>query len=283
VISVIVPAHDEARVIERSLRALCGGAGPGELEVLVVCNGSSDDTAERARTVPGPIQVIESPVASKTDALNRGDAAARGFPRLYVDADIVLPFRDLQEVTRVLETGEALAAAPRAEIDLGGASAAVRSFYRVWTSLPYFDASMIGAGVYGLSEAGRRRFDRFPEIIADDEFVRRQFAPSERRRVDACSFTIVAPSRLSGVVAIKTRSRLGRLQLERNHPELPGGGGVAGPGTLATVLSRPALWPHVPAYLWVVLVSRRRARRRFAASEFGIWDRDDSSRSGEAS
>jgi glycosyltransferase involved in cell wall biosynthesis len=279
VISVIVPAHDEGRVIQRCLQGLCHGAEPEELEVIVVCNGCSDDTAERARDVGGPIHVIESPVASKSDALNRGDAAARGFPRFYVDADVVVPWASVREVARVLRSGDALAAAPRAEIDLDGASPFVRAFYAVWTRLPYFDGSMIGAGVFALSETGRARFGRFPDIIADDEFVRRHFEPEERRRVDSCAFTIVAPKRLEGVLAIKTRSRLGRLELAARHPELASGGGRGLCAALVRLLALPSLWPRLAVYAYVALVTRTRARRRFLRREFSVWDRDETSRS----
>lgn len=267
-------------MIGRCLNELCDGAAEGELEVVVVCNGCSDDTAAQARAVRGPIRVIESPVASKTDALNRGDAEATGFPRFYVDADVILPLASVRVVADVLRSGQAQAAAPRAEIDLRGSSWAVRSFYRIWTRLPYFDDSMIGSGVYAVSEAGRLRFDRFPEIIADDEFVRLQFFPWERRRLDAVHFTIVAPSHLGALVGIKTRSRLGRLQLGKSHPELTARISRSRRSTLSTLLSRPALWPHLPMYAWVVLISRIRAKRRFAAREFSTWDRDDSSRLG---
>src|SRR5262245_58336894 len=47
--SVVIPAHNEARVIERGLSSLLEGARPGELEIVVVCNGCTDDTAARAR------------------------------------------------------------------------------------------------------------------------------------------------------------------------------------------------------------------------------------------
>jgi glycosyltransferase involved in cell wall biosynthesis len=278
-ISVVVPAHDEGRTIGRCLRSLCEGADPGELEVVVVCNGCRDDTVDRARSVAGPIRVIESPVASKSDALNRGDALAAGFPRFYVDADVVLSISALRGVAEALESASVLVAAPRAEIDLRSSSSPVRSFYRVWTGLPYFDDTMIGAGVYALSEAGRARFERFPNIIADDEFVRRTFAPGERQRVDACSFTIVAPTRLRGVLAIKTRSRLGRLELARRFPDLGPRGGPAMGGTLQALLGRPSLWPHLPVYLFAILMTRIAAWRRFRAGDFTRWNRDDSSRS----
>jgi hypothetical protein len=39
---------------------------------------------------------------------------------------------------------------------------------------------MIGVGSYGLSASGRSRFAEFPDVIADDGFVRLQFRAGER-------------------------------------------------------------------------------------------------------
>ena len=74
------------------------------------------------------------------------------------------------------------------EFDLTDRPWAVRAFYEVWSKLPYCRSGMIGSGVYALSEEGRRRFGRFPDITADDAFVRLHFKPAERRTVESCRF-----------------------------------------------------------------------------------------------
>src|SRR5829696_5509012 len=112
-ISIVIPAHNEANVIGRCLASLLDGAAEGELDVVVVCNGCTDATADVARRAGPAVRVIETDVPSKSNALNLGDRAARGFPRFYVDADVVVPLASVREVGRVLESGAALAAAPR--------------------------------------------------------------------------------------------------------------------------------------------------------------------------
>ncbi len=72
-ISVIIPAHDEGSVIARTLEAMTNGAAPGELDVIVVCNGCTDDTAAVARRFGPPVRVIETDIAGKSHALNLGD------------------------------------------------------------------------------------------------------------------------------------------------------------------------------------------------------------------
>ena len=83
----MIPAHNEAAVIARRLTPLAPLAAAGKLEVIVACNGCTDDTAAIARGFEG-VTVLEMAQPSKTAALNAGDAAATHWPRFYLDADV---------------------------------------------------------------------------------------------------------------------------------------------------------------------------------------------------
>jgi hypothetical protein len=207
--SVVIPAHDEAPVIERCLDALLMGVAPGELDVVVVCNGCGDDTARRARTVNDAVRVIELGVASKPAALRTGDAAARGFPRLYVDADVVVPGAAARLVLERLRAG-ALAARPPIRYDSSEASAPVRSYYRARSRVPAVLGSLWGAGVYGLSQAGRSRFDSFPDVVADDLWVDRLFDPAEVEVVDCPPVVVSVPRRSRELVRVLRRAYRGK-------------------------------------------------------------------------
>ena len=159
--SVVIPAHDEAAVIGRCLDALFTGFLEGELDVVVVCNGCSDETAALARSSRHPVRVAKLRSASKPAALRWGDAAAREFPRLYLDADVVLPGSAARVVLERLRSG-ALAARPPIRYEASGASAPVRSYYRARSQVPAVLGSLWGAGVYGLSATGRSRFGALP-------------------------------------------------------------------------------------------------------------------------
>src|SRR5690606_16894893 len=161
--SVVIAAHNEAAVIEQTLRTLMAGS-PVPLDITVVANGCTDDTARVARSVPG-VRVIELPTASKAAALNAGDAAAVGFPRLYLDADVRLSGADLGALLAALETHPA--AVPGRELVLTGRPLLVRAYYAISARLPAFRGALYGRGVIALSEAGRARFDRFPDLFAD--------------------------------------------------------------------------------------------------------------------
>lgn len=278
-ISVIIPAHDEAAVIGRSLRAILNGVRHDELEIIVVCNGCSDNTAAVARSIAGPITVLETPVASKTHALNLAERVARGFPRFYVDADICLDGNDLFRLAKRLQQGDILAVAPRFRMNLAGCSWGVRSFYAVNDRLPSSSEGIGGSGVYGMSEAGRSRFGLFPDVIADDAFVRIQFSPQERQSLAGCFSTVFAPRRLAGLIRIKTRSHLGSLELRRQFPQLWHNRGATNRRALQKMACSVWMWPALAAYAYVKVMARWRAQRRLKANTRSGWERDDTSRS----
>lgn len=278
--SVIIPAHNEEGVIGRCLKSLMQGLAT-EAEVLVVCNGCKDRTAEIAKSLKDTrIQVIETDRASKSHALNLGDEHASLFPRFYLDADIVTTGTDLAKVAQKLKTIDppCLVAAPQVRFDLNDRSWAVRAFYDVWTQLPYLREAMVGSGLYGLSQAGRARFDRFPSITADDAYVRLNFRDDERSVVKGASFTVTPPDSLAGIIAIKTRSHFGNLELAQTHPDLLANEEGGASGGLMRVATKPWMLAKLAVYIYVKAVSRRRAKGRLRRKEFNTWERDESSR-----
>lgn len=90
-ISILVPAYNEAAVLERALASLMRLDYP-DYEVLVIDDGSSDDTlavAARWEGQHGPahIRVITKPNGGKATALNAGIAHSRHPLILCMDAD----------------------------------------------------------------------------------------------------------------------------------------------------------------------------------------------------
>jgi glycosyltransferase involved in cell wall biosynthesis len=277
-LSVIIPAHNEEGQIGETLTNLQLNYHP-VLELIVCCNGCSDRTASVARSVAPCAIVLESSVASKTNALNLSDEHATRFPRVYLDADIRLsPAALPMLVSRMSETG-ALIASPRAVMDFESSSLLVRAYYAVWLALPYVREGLIGTGVYVLSREGRSRFGEFPQLIADDGYVRAHFKPFERLLVEECYALVRAPRDLRNLVKIKTRSRLGVYELQLKYPHLAASGGAAS-GGFRFVAMRPSLWAPALVYLGVNFYTRWRARRMAREKGFNIWERDDSRRGG---
>jgi cellulose synthase/poly-beta-1,6-N-acetylglucosamine synthase-like glycosyltransferase len=86
-VSLIVPAHDEEQVIVRKVANARALDYPGgRLEVVVASDGSSDRTAELARSA-GADLVLELPRGGKVAALNRAVREARADILAFSDAN----------------------------------------------------------------------------------------------------------------------------------------------------------------------------------------------------
>lgn len=270
---VVIPAHNEASVIRRTLAALQPDATVHGVEVLVVCNGCQDETASLARL--GGARVLEIPQAGKVAALNAGDAATDAYPRIYLDADIELSPGAVPALLRALEGTRPLVAAPRHETDLTGASRVVRSFYRAFENLPYLSFDLVGAGCYALNQAGRRRFEGFPDITADDLFVQGLFSDGERVVLDTATFRVRAPRTLTGLLAVRTRTYAGNAEAQASgmSGHMASTGGSALRSLLLQVRTGKIRAGDALVYGLVNLEARRRSARKD-----GGWLRDDSSR-----
>jgi len=276
-ISIVVPAHNESSVIARALDAWVGNPVSDRMDVVVVCNGCTDDTAEIARRFGPTTRVIESEIASKTHALNLGDQISRGFPRIYADADIVITVDAIRALTRRLERGDVLAVAPTPDINLTGCSWLVRKYYDIRSRLPSSREGIGGSGVYALSEEGRKRFTRFPDLIADDMYVRLQFKPEERETLPSAKSMVFAPRTISQLIAVRTRANTGIFELAHYFPELRVNKAETNHRTLIALFKEPRLWSGLLIYCWVNILARCRAsiRCRTGAS---VWERDNTSR-----
>jgi glycosyltransferase involved in cell wall biosynthesis len=282
--SVLIPAHNEAAVIRRCLDHLFEGIGVGELDVAVVCNGCEDDSAAVARASAHPVEVIELDVASKPAALRAGDRLLHTFPRLYLDADVVLPGRTARQVLDQLARDGALAARPSIRYDTTHSSSIVRRYFRARSRMPTVMGSIWGAGVYGLSAAGRARFGDHPDVVAEDLFVDQCFGADELDIVGDEPVVVVAPARFRDLMKVRRRAYRGVVQNRDVTKGLEWQRRRVTPSTSTTPSTlRDVLWlcrslPGVldAATYTVVAVS---ARLYNALGAPARWERDESSRS----
>jgi glycosyltransferase involved in cell wall biosynthesis len=87
-VSVIVPARDAAPTLERTLEALAAQQLAEPFEVIVVDDGSRDDTAAIARRHEPFVRLVQSPESQGPGAArNRGVAASRAPVLAFTDSD----------------------------------------------------------------------------------------------------------------------------------------------------------------------------------------------------
>ncbi|UUZ60413.1 glycosyltransferase [Nocardioides sp. B-3] len=213
--SIVIPAHDEASVIRRTLAPLAELAASGSIDVVVAANGCSDATAALAREVSG-VRVLELTEPSKVMALNAADAATDRFPRIYLDADISASQASIVAVMMALSGGRALAARPPFIYDTTGAAAVVRCYYRARMRLPSNRRSLWGAGCYGMSQAGRAGFGAFPGLVADDYFVDTLFEAHEKQVVDTIPPVVRVPRTSADLRRVLRRTYSGNAELVRH-------------------------------------------------------------------
>jgi glycosyltransferase involved in cell wall biosynthesis len=274
---VVIPAHNEERVIARTLLRLAVGVGPEDLDVVVVCNGCTDRTAEVVRSVAPRARVLEVPEPSKVEAFRVGNAALTIYPRVHLDADVAISGADVVNLVRPLQKGTVLATAPQRVLVKDRSSPLVRWFYDVWEQLPQVRAGLFGRGVIALSEEGQRRVDALPRLMSDDLGMSEVFAADERRVVLTAFAEVHAPGTLRDLVRRRVRVATGNAQASRLGVRRPESSTTW--ATLARVAaSRPVLAPRLPLFVLVGVVARLQSRRAVRAGDFTTWLRDESSR-----
>jgi len=87
--TVIIPAHNEASVIEDCLDSIVNQQGIDH--IIVPCNGCTDNTVDIVTNKYPSVVCLDIATPSKTNALNVAEEKAKelgiSFPIFYIDAD----------------------------------------------------------------------------------------------------------------------------------------------------------------------------------------------------
>lgn len=89
-VSVIVPVHNGARFLRQALDSVLAQRH-GALEILVVDDGSTDETPEVVRGVTAPIRYVRQENRGPSAARNAGIRLARADVLAFLDADDLWP------------------------------------------------------------------------------------------------------------------------------------------------------------------------------------------------
>lgn len=276
--TVIVPAHNEASVIEECLNSIVDQDGVDH--IIVPCNGCTDNTVDIVRSKFPQVVCLDIEKPSKTNALNVAEARARElgvtYPVFYIDADTQLSDGAIKHITQAMADGKILLSAPTPVINTLKSSWLVKTYYRVWTQLPYIKEGVIATCSFIVSEEGRKRFDKFADVIGDDGFIRCHFKNSEIANIDGAQIYITAPRDIFSLIKIKTRARLGNMELiaKKKCPiqEAKHYGNVM----KKRLLSKDFLSTLI--YISIALLIRLRAKKQFKQLGSYQWEKDTSSR-----
>jgi peptidoglycan-N-acetylglucosamine deacetylase len=118
-VSVIVPAYNEEKVVVRTIASLLNQRYGGELEIVVVDDGSSDDTAAICEEAYGrhpQVSIHRKSNGGKASALNFGIARARHDIVIGLDADTVFVDDTVAELVQPLADPAVAAVAGNAKV-----------------------------------------------------------------------------------------------------------------------------------------------------------------------
>ena len=225
-VSVLIPAHNEADWLPACLDALCAAdpvAGP--VEVIVMANGCTDDTAELARRkAPAfeargwALRVLELAQGSKLGALNAGEAAARGAVLVYLDADVLVSPPLLAQLAGALAEDAPRYASGMPQVTTSG-DWVTRHYTRFWQTTGFMTHGVPGFGVFAMNRTGRARWGDWPDIISDDTFARLNFRPEERIAVPA-PYAWPMIEGFAPLVRVRRRQDIGVAEVEQLFPDL---------------------------------------------------------------
>ncbi|MEH6455785.1 MAG: glycosyltransferase [Cocleimonas sp.] len=276
--TVIVPAHNESSVIESCLNSIINQQGIDH--IIVPCNGCTDDTVEIVKTKFPSVVCLDIETPSKTNALNVAEEKAQelgvSYPIFYIDADTQLSENAIQHITEVMQDSTTQLAAPTPIIDTNESSWLVKTYYKVWINLPYIKEGVIATCSFIVSEEGRKRFDKFADVIGDDGFIRCHFKNKEISNIEGAEIYIRAPKDIFSLVKIKTRARLGNMELiaRKKCPviENKNYGNVMKSRLFSKDFFSTAI------YILIAMVIRVRANLQFKKLDDYQWEKDTSSR-----
>ena len=225
-LSIIIPANNEEGYIGACLDALLDQTDvAAPVEIIVAANACTDRTVaivrerEAAFSALGwELTVLDLDEPGKINALNRADEIAGGGRRLYLDADVTCSPSLVSDLLRAIDGTAPVYASGRLQVAPAD-SWVTRRYAALWTRLPFMTETVPGAGLFAVNGAGRAKWGAFPDVIADDAYVRLLFTPEERVAVPAPYLWPMVEGFWT-LVKVRLRQDDGARQIAARYPEL---------------------------------------------------------------
>jgi len=122
-LSIIIPAYNEESRLPRTLARIrdyfaSKNVSPGQIEILIVDDGSRDNTArvaeQWAREMPSVRLVSNGDNRGKGFSVRHGMLEARGRIALFTDADLSSPIEECEKLLAAIDAGNEVAIGSRA-------------------------------------------------------------------------------------------------------------------------------------------------------------------------
>jgi putative flippase GtrA len=115
--SVVIPAYKEGPRMAGTVRTLRESLTGVETEIVVVDDGSGDDTADAARAAGADRVIVQPRNRGKGAAVRAGMLAARGRTIAFTDADLAYPPAQLKTLLAEVESGWDVVVGSRRHVD----------------------------------------------------------------------------------------------------------------------------------------------------------------------
>lgn len=271
---VVLPAHNEETNIVKAVMPYQSYVREGIIRVIVVCNACTDRTYDLVKQL-GFVEAINIQIGGKVNAVNKAVESMNDGHLMVQDADTVISVTGVKKILGYIETKDFSLAAP---IPCYSESRSwfVRQYYKYLFVTKAFRSGMVGAGVYLIHKRHLPEIYPMPKVIADDGYVKFSLVNYQFLRLDGVSVDLTPPQNLISLIKIRTRSRLGNLQLSNildTKSEIHR-------NTIAELLCgayRERQLVSMVIYFIVNIVSLVRARARYRKNNF-FWERDESAR-----
>jgi glycosyltransferase involved in cell wall biosynthesis len=183
-ISVVIPAFNEAKLIERAIacvrHALSAFERRGWSAEIIVCdNNSTDRTAELARAAGAT--VVFEPVNQISRARNRGASVAVGDWLIFVDADSYPSVGLFESVAVEIESGDC--AGGGSLVQMENARGLVWVMNRVWNLISRVTGWAAGSFIFCRATIWRQLGGLSEELFASEEIDFSRRLKREARRL----------------------------------------------------------------------------------------------------
>jgi biofilm PGA synthesis N-glycosyltransferase PgaC len=233
-VTVLIAAYNEAANISHTLRSLAGQRYPGEIELIVIDDGSADGTTDIVRRgFPGVRLIVQPRNAGKAAALNRGLAETRYELVVTVDADSWLHTDALRLLVREYLNGQPQTAAVAGAVFVHNARSNWVTRLQYWDYFHGIAATKRAQAAYGGTLVAQGAFSLYrtaiireiggwPDCVGEDIVVtwailRRGFFVGYAE--DAVCLTYV-PESLGSLVRQRARWARGMIEAFRHHPQI---------------------------------------------------------------